>query len=138
MCVITYIYFFKPLKNRIIPYKPYLKEIAKELRKNSTLAEVLLWQQLKNRSYGFQFHRQIPMLCYIIDFYCHELLLAIEVDGDSHLYKYDQDAARQENIENYGVKVLRIPDNDVKKNMFSVDMLLRETINQRKTEMRLQ
>ncbi len=120
------------MKNKIIPYQPYLKEYAKELRKNSTLAEVLLWQQLKNRSYGFQFHRQVPMLNFIVDFYCHELLFAIEVDGDSHLYKYEYDVQRQESIENYGVKVLRIQDSDVKKNMFSVEMLLRETIEERR------
>jgi len=123
------------MKNKIIPYKPYLKDYARELRKNSTLAEVLLWQQLKNRSYGFQFHRQVPMLSFIVDFYCHELLLAIEVDGDSHLYKYD--LHRQENIESYGVKVLRIEDRGIKQDMFSVEMLLKETIKERKIEMGL-
>ena len=48
------------MKNKIIPYNPKLKEYTKELRKNSTLSEVLLWQQIKNKALGVQFHRQVP------------------------------------------------------------------------------
>ncbi|MCB0506202.1 MAG: DUF559 domain-containing protein, partial [Cyclobacteriaceae bacterium] len=67
------------MKNRIIPYRKDLKEKARDLRKHSTLAEVLLWQEIKGkRIKGYQFHRQVPMLDYIVDFYCHELALAIE------------------------------------------------------------
>ncbi len=60
-------------KNRIIPYKPYLKELARELRQNSTIAEIMLWEQIKGRRLGFQFHRQVPMDHFIVDFYCHEM-----------------------------------------------------------------
>ncbi len=60
------------MKNKIIPYQPYLKELARKLRKNSTLSEVLLWQKIKQRAYEVQYHRQVPMLDYIVDFYCHE------------------------------------------------------------------
>ena len=79
------------MKNKIIPYNPKLKEFARQLRKNSTLSEVLLWEKLKQRSMGVQFHRQVPLLEYIVDFYCHELQLAIEIDGVSHDFKYDKD-----------------------------------------------
>ena len=72
------------MRNKIIPYNPKLKLLARELRKNSTLSEVLLWQNIKQRGYGVQFHRQVPMLDYIVDFYCHEIGLAIEIDGSSH------------------------------------------------------
>ena len=120
------------MKNKIIPYNPKLKELARQLRKNSTLAEVLLWQKIKNRAYGVQFHRQVPMLEYIVDFYCHELMFAIEVDGNSHDNKYEYDADRQAKLEEQGIKFLRLGDHEVKKEMFSVLLKIEETINQLK------
>ena len=118
------------MKNKIIPYNPKLKEYAKELRKNSTLSEVLLWQQIKNKALGFQFHRQVPMLEYIVDFYCHELMLAIEIDGDSHLYKYEYDIKRQGELEKEGVVFLRFTDLDIKQNMFSVGITLEQVVQE--------
>ncbi len=117
------------MKNKIIPYNPKLKEYARLLRKNSTLSEVLLWQQIKNKALGVQFHRQVPMLDYIVDFYCHELMLAIEIDGDSHLYKYEYDNKRQGELEKEGVIFLRFSDIDIKRNMFSVDISLEQAVN---------
>ncbi|MGB1451298.1 MAG: endonuclease domain-containing protein [Marinirhabdus sp.] len=99
------------------------------MRKNSTLSKILLWKKIKNRGYGVQFYRQVPMLKYIVDFYCHELCLAIEIDGNSHKYKYFEDKRRQENIEKYGVTFLRFSDENIKKDMFSVDLALREEVN---------
>ena len=107
-------------RNKIIPYRKDLKQKARELRKNSTLSEVLLWCEVKNRQIeGFQFHRQVPMLDYIVDFYCHELQLAIEVDGDSHYHedKYSYDRTRQSRLEEYGVKFLRFDDKDIKQKL---------------------
>ncbi|MBC6997703.1 DUF559 domain-containing protein [Cytophaga sp. FL35] len=120
------------MKNRIIPYNPKLKELARQLRQNSTLAEVLLWQKIKNRAYGVQFYRQVPILEYIVNFYCHELMFAIEVDGNSHDHKYEYDADRQAKLEEQGVKFLRLGDHEVKKEMFSVLLKIEETINQLK------
>ncbi len=76
------------MKNRIIPYNPKLKSLARQLRKNSTLAEVLMWKNIKQKVLGVQFHRQVPMLNYIVDFYCHEISLVIEIDGSSHDFNY--------------------------------------------------
>jgi very-short-patch-repair endonuclease len=118
------------MKNKIIPYNPKLIEYARLLRKNSTLSEVLLWQQIKNKALGVQFHRQVPMLDYIVDFYCHELMLAIEIDGDSHLYKYNYDNKRQGDLEKEGVVFLRFTDIDVKRNMFSVGLTLEQVVQQ--------
>ncbi len=118
------------MKNKIIPYNPKLKEYARELRKNSTLSEVLLWKNIKNNALGVQFHRQVPMLEYIVDFYCHELMLAIEIDGDSHLYKYEYDSKRQGELENEGVIFLRFTDLDVKQNMFSVGITLEQVVQE--------
>lgn len=61
------------MRNKIIPYNPKLKEYARYLRKNSTISEVLLWKKIKNKSLGIEFHRQVPILEFIVDFYCHEL-----------------------------------------------------------------
>jgi very-short-patch-repair endonuclease len=116
------------MKNKIIPYNPKLKEYAKQLRNNSTLSEVLLWQKIKNKALGVQFHRQVPIKEYIVDFYCHELMLAIEIDGDSHLYKYDYDQKRQGELEHLGITFLRFSDFDVKQNMFSVALALEQVV----------
>lgn len=116
------------MRNKIIPYNPELKQLARQLRKNSTLPEVLLWQNIKQRGYGVQFHRQVPMLNYIVDFYCHEIGLAIEIDGSSHDHNYLYDANRQGELEVYGVTFLRFSNEDVKKNMFSVLLVIEETV----------
>ena len=118
------------MKNKIIPYQPYLKELARKLRKESTLSEVLVWQKIKKRSFGVQFHRQVPMLNYIIDFYCHEIQLAIEIDGNSHDYKYFDDLKRQGELEKFGIVFLRFTDLEVKKDMFSVELALKEKVNE--------
>ena len=116
------------MKNKIIPYNPELKLLARQLRKNSTLPEVLLWQNIKQRAYGVQFHRQVPMLNYIVDFYCHEIGLAIEIDGSSHDHSFIYDAKRQSELETYSVTFLRFSNNEIKKNMFSVLLAIQETV----------
>jgi very-short-patch-repair endonuclease len=118
------------VKNKIIPYDPKLKILARQLRKNSTLPEVLLWQNIKQRAYGVQFHRQVPMLNYIADFYCHELRLVIEIDGESHEHSFLYDAKRQSDIEAYGVIFLRFSNDEIKNNMFSVLLVIEETIKE--------
>ncbi|MEP5340933.1 MAG: endonuclease domain-containing protein [Algibacter sp.] len=79
---------------------------------------------------GVQFHRQIPMLKYIVDFYCHEIGLAIEIDGQSHDHSFLYDAKRQGELEKYGIKFLRFSNDEIKKNMFSVLLLIEETVKE--------
>lgn len=122
----------QPMRNKIIPYHPELKLLARRLRKNSTLPEVLLWQNIKQRAYGVQFHRQVPMLNYIVDFYCHEIGLAIEIDGSSHDHAFEYDTKRQGELEVYGVTFLRFSNEEVKKNMFSVLLVIEETVKELK------
>ena len=124
------------VKNKIIPYNPKLKEYARQLRKNSTLAEVLLWKNIKNGALGVKFHRQVPMLDYIVDFYCHEIQLAIEIDGNSHDYRYFEDVKRQNKLEEYGVDFIRFSDSDIKNNMFSVSLSLEEKVKSLKTPLK--
>ncbi|MGB3181622.1 MAG: endonuclease domain-containing protein [Cyclobacteriaceae bacterium] len=113
----------KKKRNDIIPYRKDLKLLARKLRKNSTLSEILLWQQIKNRQVlGHEFHRQVPMLDYIVDFYCHALHLIIEIDGDSHSLPEvaANDIIRQQRLEEYGLHFLRFADIDVKRNIDAV------------------
>ena len=100
-----------------IHYNPKLKALARGLRKNSTLCEVLLWNQLKARKMkGYQFMRQKPIGDYIVDFYCSRLGLVIEIDGESHVSRSREDELRQRELESLGLSVLRFYDSDVKKN----------------------
>ena len=104
-----------------IYYNPKLKKLARQLRNNSTLAEVLLWNQLKARKMkGYQFMRQKPIGNYIVDFFCSKLKLVIEIDGASHQNKKAYDTKRQKWLEALGLSFLRFYDRDVKQNMNAV------------------
>jgi len=118
------------MRNRIIPYPPILREYARELRNNSTKEEVLLWEKIKNRSLGVQFHRQVPLLNYIVDFYCHELNLAIEVDGSSHDNKQEYDEKREAHLQEWDVIIIRFTNTHIKKEMFSVILALEDKIEE--------
>lgn len=74
-------------RREIIPYNPKLKELARQLRNNSTRSEIILWQHLKGKQMmGYDFHRQKPIDNFILDFFCYELMLGIELDGYTHLF----------------------------------------------------
>ncbi|BAZ29169.1 hypothetical protein NIES4074_16070 [Cylindrospermum sp. NIES-4074] len=91
-----------------------LKPLARQMRTEPTLAEKLLWQRLKNRQLlGFKFRRQQVIDRFIVDFYCHETKLVIEVDGEIHNYTQAEDAIRQEFLESLGLRVVRFNNEDV-------------------------
>lgn len=116
-------------KHKIIPYNPKLKDLARELRRNMTLSEVLLWNELKcKKMMGYDFDRQKPLREYIVDFYCKELSLAIEIDGDTHFFRYDYDEQRQSELEKEGIQFLRFDDHEVKKNMSNVLRVIEDFI----------
>jgi very-short-patch-repair endonuclease len=111
------------MRRNIIPYSPHLKELARKLRNDSTLGEVLLWNELKNKQmYGYDFHRQKPLLNYIVDLYCYELELVIEIDGLYHNYeeKYNADVLRDGELEKYNLTVMRFTEQEVRKDMVNV------------------
>lgn len=111
-------------RRKILPYNPALKEKARELRNNSTKTEILLWNYLKSGQVcGYDFHRQKPIDEYIVDFYCCELMLAIEIDGVSHIGKEEYDLNRQTKLEKLGVRFLRFKDEDV---FYNNDFVVRE------------
>ncbi len=87
-----------------------------------TLGEIALWREIKGKKLGRKFSRQIPIDQYIVDFYCKNLQLAIEVDGSIHFKEghQEKDRIRQERLESLGVHMLRFSDTDVKNNLSSV------------------
>ena len=106
---------------------PNPKSIARELRRNQTKPEELLWSHLRNRQLcNLKFRRQHPIACYVVDFYCHEKSLVIELDGNSHdesRYRYDVD--RQKELENRGLEVVRFSNDEVLKKVdWVLEMIL--------------
>ena len=109
------------MQHPIIPYRPDLTARAHELRGKMTLAEVLLWKQLKGKQIcGYDFDRQKPLGRRIVDFYSKELALAVDVDGSVHDHTREEDEQRHKEIEALGVKHLRFWNYDVKNDIGSV------------------
>ena len=103
--------------------KSSYKDSRKYLRNHPTFTEKLLWLHLRNKQLcGFKFRRQYSVDKYILDFYCPELKLAIEVDGITHESKEQEkyDRARQNYIEKFGIKFIRITDEEVLSNLDEV------------------
>ena len=98
----------------------YVPDLARRLRTNSTGAEVVLWEALRNRKPGgAKFRRQHPLGRYIADFYCHEALLVIELDGNVHgdASQAEYDSVRQKEIEARVLIVLRFQNEEVIDNL---------------------
>jgi len=119
----------KPMHKKFLRYNPHLKQIARKLRNQSTLSEVLLWRELKGKKIlGYDFHRQKPIEEYVVDFFCPRLMLAIEIDGSSHIDKIKEDEGRQKKIESMGIRFLRFQDNAVKQDIEAVIFMIRNWI----------
>jgi len=105
--------------------------LAKKLRKKQTAAEKLLWEQIKERKLmGFKFRRQAPFGRYILDFYCTEKHLALEVDGPSHEERKEYDANRDSFIKSAGVKTLRFTNKDIRLNLPEVLQIILSILKQ--------
>jgi len=94
---------------------------ARELRNNMTLAEILLWSELRSKKVeGYKFRRQQPIFDYIVDFYCHELKLIIEVDGEIHsLYEQaEKDKKRNRILKINGFNILHFSNYEVEGDLF--------------------
>ena len=105
-----------------LPFLPYNKKLtifARANRKEATPAENLLWQKtLRSRQLnGHKFLRQKPIGPYVVDFYCAELKLVIEIDGDSHDQQLSYDAQRTAFLESLGLRVLRYANRDILNNL---------------------
>jgi very-short-patch-repair endonuclease len=98
------------------------KEQARRLRRSMSLPEVLLWRELRRKPDGVQYRRQHPAGPYVLDFFCATANLAIEVDGEAHSLgdRPDKDLARDEWLEEQGIRTMRIPAHEVLNNLNGV------------------
>jgi len=112
---------------------PAIRQFARELRQPQTTSEAALWSHLRNRNLKYKFRRQHPIDFFIIDFYCAEARLLIEIDGSSHLEREQQeyDQARTEYLEALGYKVIRFTNNDVRYNIHAVATAIMEEVESR-------
>ncbi len=112
----------------------FIFERAKELRKNLTSAELVLWGYLKQSPLGCKFRRQHPLGIYIVDFYCHKLKLIIEVDGEVHSETdvAEEDRKREEILRAEGLDVLRFRNEEIVKNLELVIVEIENYINNKR------
>jgi very-short-patch-repair endonuclease len=105
-----------------IPYDKRLTALARENRKNPTLPEIKIWNEvLRMRHFAdYKFLRQKPIADFIVDFYCADLRLAIEIDGDSHTESSEYDAGRTEVLNGLGIVVARYTNDAVMNNLEGV------------------
>jgi very-short-patch-repair endonuclease len=106
--------------------EPKTLRAAAILRKNMTLAEKVLWKKLKDRKiFNVKFRKQHPVWIFIVDFYCHEYKLVIEVDGDIHKeYETNEyDLGRTAELDRFGLKVIRFTNDQI---IFNIDSVINE------------
>ena len=98
---------------------------ARESRQDSSFPERLLWGLLRNRKLaGMKFRRQFPIGCYIVDYFCFEESLIVELDGASHTGRFKSDSERQRFLESNGFRVLRLTNDDVMSNREAVALAI--------------
>jgi very-short-patch-repair endonuclease len=106
-----------------------LRMLAKEMRKNPTEDEAELWQYLRGWKRMHKFRRQHPIGQFILDFYCPEKRLAVEVDGPIHEQQREQDAARDAFLAAHGIRVLRVSNAEVTSQMEATLKRIREALH---------
>jgi very-short-patch-repair endonuclease len=105
------------------------RQFARQLRRHSTKPEDVLWSLLRNRQLdGLKFRRQVPLLGYTVDFICIDRKLIVEIDGRQHRWEADYDAARTEEIERYGFKIIRFDNVQVMGDRDGVIAVIRKAI----------
>lgn len=106
----------------VLPYNKNLTELARENRNNPTKAETKIWREiLRMRQFAqYKFLRQKPIGGYIVDFYCSELRLVIEIDGDSHAETVEYDLERTRFLNALGLQVIRYTNDEIIQNIEGV------------------
>jgi len=108
-----------------LPFNPKLRETAKELRKSRNLSEVLMWRRLSKRKFkGYDFDRQKIIGNFIVDFYCIDCRVVIEIDGNSHNEKKEYDCERDIFFNGLGLTVIHISAYDVFNRLDDVMIML--------------
>lgn len=111
----------------MLPHTPQALINAKQLRQQQTQAEQQLWSKLRHRKLaGLKFRRQVPIGAYIVDFYCHEQGLVVELDGSQHIEQAAYDEVRSKFLQAQGLTVLRFWNNVV---LTDVDSVLQQVWN---------
>lgn len=111
---------------------PEMLRIAGDLRHSVTPAEKKLWGYLRNRKInGYRFRRQHPINEFVVDFFCFEAMLAIEVDGDVHEERYqkERDEERTVILNRLGIKVIRIKNQEIESNINLVIEAIKKELN---------
>ena len=114
--------------------KPEIFEKAATLRNNMTVAEKILWKKLKDRNlFPSKFRRQHPIDIFIVDFYCHNAKLVVELDGKYHLKREQReyDIGRSAEIESWGLKIIRFANEEVINNSDNVVLQIQQVIAER-------
>ena len=113
--------------------QPQLKQQRQELRLHMTQPERKLWKLLRNNQMGYKFRRQHSIGNYIADFYCPELKLILEVDGESHFVDFEQsyDKVREHFMMELGIHTLRLKNVDVIKNIEGTHIYLQDQLRLR-------
>ena len=111
-------------------------ENAKKLRENMTWAERKLFEQLSKNKLGVRFRAQHPLSLYIVDFYCHQAKLVIEIDGDVHFNEEAQkaDEERTTAIEEFDLRLIRFTNEEIFKNINEVISEIAKHVNERVTQ----
>ena len=111
-----------PVKN-IIPGQQVTKEKlerSRELRREMTPAERLLWQEARAKKLGVRFRRQQVIAGFIVDFYCHKVALVVEVDGDIHDLQQEEDTRREKVLTGMGLRIVRFRNDDILRDLPAV------------------
>ncbi|MCL2633791.1 MAG: DUF559 domain-containing protein [Oscillospiraceae bacterium] len=110
-----------------LPFNPKLRERAKVLRKSGNLSEIIMWKKLRNKQFmGYDFDRQKIIGNYIVDFYCLDCSVVIEIDGSSHDNKDIYDGERNSFLQSLGLTIIHIKAQDVHDNLFKVMKMLKQ------------
>ncbi|MFA6552604.1 MAG: DUF559 domain-containing protein [Candidatus Paceibacterota bacterium] len=105
------------------------KLARKTLRNQATPQEIILWSRLRHCNLGFKFRRQHSIGDFIVDFYCPEAKLVIEIDGSQHIDQEKYDDERTEYLTKFGCKVIRFWNNEINTNIDGVVMKIMEELN---------
>ena len=118
-----------PIKNIVTNQKVTKEKLqrAKELRREMTPAEKILWEELRANKLGVHFRRQQVIQGFIVDFYCHKAGLVVEVDGDVHDLQKEEDARREKVLSELGLRVVRFGNDEVVRELSVVVGRIRES-----------
>lgn len=103
---------------------------AKELRREMTPAEKILWEELRANKLGVRFRRQQVIQGFIVDFYCHKSALVVEVDGDIHDLQQEEDERREKVLTEIGLRIVRFRNDEVVRSLSAVVGKIRDAISE--------